>query len=820
MSAIPTPSNDGKRSGAPHHESATKDRTNYELRVPYNRDPRQELTNDEKQAVADGLFIIEWKSNDEGFMECPGAGKHTGKNDRRDCKIYIDGGKAPTIKCFHTSCESEIAEANYRLRSALGKAKARAGAFSPHLQKPAQKPAIAPPPSKIRLDPLELPKALLDPIKTHLEACFEPREEVGWVATTNNGKTPTGGGTTYGRDWLVGERENILNPNGHGLYIRVNPMQHDGTKAEHVAAYRHTLIESDDAPLELQWAAAIASGLPISSVVFSGGKSLHLLVKVDAGDDLAEFNRRGALAKQALERYEGYKADATQDPARLTRLGGGRRGEKTQDLLAVNIGAASWEEWEAKRDVEAQALAVSSEQSADASERPRAQSSIYYLKQGGKFLWRQPSGQAVFADTKAVERVYQNEINPFAAKPELSQFVYEVQTAQALNYAGSMPGYCEGLHEENGQRFYCMAWPVMPKAIPPKGAQFGERWPVICQLMRRLFVDQTGKETQFLTVFAHLKMAQEVLKQSLEPGSGGSGRSVRPGQAMAFIGPKNSGKSLFLDCVIKPLLGGRLVDAYKAFMADAEGFNGELLNGEVWMIDDQESATDIRTRRKFAANLKSKLFGASMAFHAKYSTPVTLKPFGRLFVCGNSTPENLSVLPPITDDISDKIHLILCNKAEMPMPTGTESERAAFRAAIAQEIPHLAGELEAWSIPAEVAHQRTGVLTYLNPWVEEQLRMQSPEAQLVELILSAFETGTFHGRVWEGPARQLKERLTDENYSNHRDARSLLSTWPQATGTYLARLVANSATWEGTSGLKIEASGQLKGIQRYRLSSV
>jgi putative DNA primase/helicase len=141
-------------------------------------------------------------------------------------------------------------------------------------------------------------------------------------------------------------------------------MQPSGSKADEVAAYRHTLIKGDDAPLELQWAAAIASGLPLSSVVFSGGKSLHFLVKVDAGDDLAEYYRRRALAKQALERYEGYKADATQDPARLTRLGGGRRGEKTQDLLAVNIGAASWEEWEAERDVEAQALAVSGEQSA------------------------------------------------------------------------------------------------------------------------------------------------------------------------------------------------------------------------------------------------------------------------------------------------------------------------------------------------------------------------------------------------------------------------------------------------------------------------
>jgi hypothetical protein len=156
----------------------------------------------------------------------------------------------------------------------------------------------------------------------------------------------------------------------------------------------------------------------------------------------------------------------------------------------------------------------------------------------------------------------------------------------------------------------------------------------------------------------------------------------------------------------------------------------------------------------------------------------------------------------------------------MPMPTGTELEQEAFREAIAQEIPHLAGELEAWLIPSEIAHQRTGVLTYLNPWIEDQLRKQSPEAQLVELILSAFETGTLRGRVWEGSARNLRDSLTAEENNAHRDARSLLSAWIAATGTYLARLVAASPVWEGTSGLKIEAFGQRKGIERYRLSLV
>ena len=464
----------------------------------------------------------------------------------------------------------------------------------------------------------------------------------------------------------------------------------------------------------------------------------------------------------------------------------------------------------------AKTFAEASEHSSS-SEQLTEKSVVYYMKQGGKFLWRQKSGQTVLANEETAKRIYLNEVNLGACKAELAQFLYYVQTRQALDYAGSMPGYCEGLHRENGQLFYCMEAPVLPKSVAPRvAAAFGENWPVIHEVMCRLFVNDDG-EKQLWTVLAHLKLAHEGLKFALEHRALGTKRSVRPGQAMALVGPKNCGKSFLLRHVITPLLGGRLVDAFKAFTADAEGFNGEMLKGEVWMIDDQEHSTDIRTRRKFAANLKSKLFGASMAFHAKYQTPITLTPYGRLFICCNDTPENLSVLPPITEDISDKVHLIRCNKTEMPMPTGTESERQALRDTIAEELPYFVGELEAWTVPPEFTHQRTGVLSYINPWVEAQLRKQSPEAQLAELILSAFDSGTLHGNEWEGTARELKDQLTAESASCNRDARLLLSGWIAATGTYLSRLAATRADYERDYGLRVVSMGQRKGVERYGL---
>jgi hypothetical protein len=336
--------------------------------------------------------------------------------------------------------------------------------------------------------------------------------------------------------------------------------------------------------------------------------------------------------------------------------------------------------------------------------------------------------------------------------------------------------------------------------------------------MRRLFITD-GNEDQFWTVFAHLKVAQETLRGLLKPNTTVQKRNVQSGQAMALVGPKDGGKSLFLAKVIAPLIGGRMVDAFKAFTADSDGFNGELLNGEVWHIDDQEHSTDIRTRRRLAAHLKSKLFGAAVAFHPKHKTPITIKPFARLFICCNSTPENLTVLPPITDDISDKIHLILCNKAEIPMPLNSEEDRQLLLEQLAKEIPYLAGELRRWVIPEKFRSKRTGVLTYINPWIETQLRKQSPEAQLAELIIAAMNSGVIDKNVWEGSSRELKDVLTGESFIARRDATNLLGGWNAATGTYLSRLAANREEYVREFGLEVTEIGARGGIERYSVKN-
>ncbi|MBE7158849.1 MAG: hypothetical protein INR62_10545 [Rhodospirillales bacterium] len=69
------------------------------------------------------LGEIDWQDGGKGYCPCPGKHLHTGSAGRRDCTVFVDPHRAPTIYCVHTSCAAVIAERNHALRSSCGKAK-------------------------------------------------------------------------------------------------------------------------------------------------------------------------------------------------------------------------------------------------------------------------------------------------------------------------------------------------------------------------------------------------------------------------------------------------------------------------------------------------------------------------------------------------------------------------------------------------------------------------------------------------------------------------------------------------------------------------
>jgi RecA-family ATPase len=104
------------------------------------------------------------------------------------------------------------------------------------------------------------------------------------------------------------------------------------------------LAESDDLSIEDQKKLFINFKLPIATLVESGGKSVHALVKIDASNE-AEYDQRVAFLFDWLAKHKFIVDENNKNPSRLSRLAGVMRKGKLQKLIATDIGCKSWLEW-------------------------------------------------------------------------------------------------------------------------------------------------------------------------------------------------------------------------------------------------------------------------------------------------------------------------------------------------------------------------------------------------------------------------------------------------------------------------------------------
>jgi hypothetical protein len=219
------------------------------------------------------------------------------------------------------------------------------------------------------------------------------------------------------------------------------------------------------------------------------------------------------------------------------------------------------------------------------------------------------------------------------------------------------------------------------------------------------------------------------------------------------------------------------------YFCGATPFNGELLEAEHLMIEDDIANTDFRSRRNFGNRIKQIAANEGQVCHAKHKQALTLNPFWRITVSCNDEAENMMILPPMDPSLSDKLMLLKVAKAPMPMPTRTDNERRAFREAIASELPHYLDFLRKMEIPPEIRGNRFGVLTYQNPELLCCLNELSPEFQLLELIDS-------HLDFKEGKRRGLASELQAdiEVLAPGNQTRNLFS-YAGACGALLSHLV-------------------------------
>ncbi len=129
-----------------------------------------------------------------------------------------------------------------------------------------------------------------------------------------------------------------------GMWARFNPLDGKGVADANVTEFRYALVECDEDSVGKQVALIKSLNLPCRFLVHSGGKSVHALVHIDAGQDLAEYRRRVEFLYKTC-REHGLKADETGNPSRLSRLPGASRAGRKQWIIARETGPSSWQAW-------------------------------------------------------------------------------------------------------------------------------------------------------------------------------------------------------------------------------------------------------------------------------------------------------------------------------------------------------------------------------------------------------------------------------------------------------------------------------------------
>lgn len=177
-----------------------------------------------------------------------------------------------------------------------------------------------------------------------------------------------------------------------GVYIRVNPMNPEGRgRDDDVTVHRHCLLEFDKIPLREQWLLFTKSNLPCAAVLYSGKKSLHAWVKIDA-KDRKEYDERVAIVYNHFAKYEPDTHN--KNPSRFSRCPDAKRGDTKQMLLATDIGCSSFSEW--SRHLLVQGIGKTYDAQTIRLYRPEDDSQTVagngWLRKGGSAILVGPSG--------------------------------------------------------------------------------------------------------------------------------------------------------------------------------------------------------------------------------------------------------------------------------------------------------------------------------------------------------------------------------------------------------------------------------------------
>lgn len=193
-------------------------------------------------------------------------------------------------------------------------------------------------------------------LKRYLQALFEPDEYVAYVTESfmaADRRRPAKGCWDRTAGQLIEELDACGGDVGKvmgdcdpeiGAWICFNPVDGTGRKDANVTSYRYALVECDNMEPGKQLAAIHQMELPCAALIYSGGKSIHAIVRVNA-PDYAEYRKRVDYLYATCQKNGLTLDQQNRNPSRLSRMPGILRAGQKQALLETNVGKSCWEDW-------------------------------------------------------------------------------------------------------------------------------------------------------------------------------------------------------------------------------------------------------------------------------------------------------------------------------------------------------------------------------------------------------------------------------------------------------------------------------------------
>lgn len=193
-------------------------------------------------------------------------------------------------------------------------------------------------------------------LKRYLQALFEPDEYVAYVTESfmaADRRRPAKGCWDRTAGQLIEELDACGDDVGKvmgdcdpeiGAWICFNPVDGTGRKDANVTSFRYALVECDNMEPGKQLAAIHQMELPCAALVYSGGKSIHAIVRVNA-PDYAEYRKRVDYLYATCQKNGLTLDQQNRNPSRLSRMPGILRAGQKQALLETNVGKSCWEDW-------------------------------------------------------------------------------------------------------------------------------------------------------------------------------------------------------------------------------------------------------------------------------------------------------------------------------------------------------------------------------------------------------------------------------------------------------------------------------------------